>query len=68
LESIPNWIQQEVEGAVAKEEEEAEGDVTEQSLPPSSQTQTEGVVLGSSCNIPDIKSIQNINKMLEMIE
>jgi hypothetical protein len=47
LESMPDWIQQEVEGAVA-EEEEAEGDVTEQSLPPSSRTQTKGVVLGSS--------------------
>jgi hypothetical protein len=30
LESMPDWIQEEVEGAVA-EEEEAEGDVTEQS-------------------------------------
>jgi hypothetical protein len=47
LESMPDWIQQEVEGAVAKEEE-AEGDVIEQSLPPSSRTRTEGVVLGSS--------------------
>ena len=48
LESMPDWIQQEVEGAVAEEEEEVEGDVTEQSLPPSSRTRTEGVVLGSS--------------------
>ena len=48
LESMPDWIQQEVEGAVAEEEEEVEGDVTEQSLPPSSRTQTEGVVVGSS--------------------
>jgi hypothetical protein len=48
LESMPDWIQQEVEGAVAEEEDEAEGDVTEQSLPPSSRTRTEGVVLGSS--------------------
>ena len=49
LESMPDWIQQEVEGAVAEEEEEeVEGDVTEQSLPPSSRTRTEGVVLGSN--------------------
>jgi hypothetical protein len=48
LESMPDWIQQEVEGAVAEEEEEVEGDVTEQSLPPSSRTRTEGVVVGSS--------------------
>jgi hypothetical protein len=48
LESMPDWIQQEVEGAVAEEEEEAEGDVTEQSLPPSSRARIEGVVLGSS--------------------
>jgi hypothetical protein len=47
LESMPDWIQQKVEGAIA-EEEEVEGDVTEQSLPPSSRTRTEGVVLGSS--------------------
>ena len=43
LESMPDWIQ-EVEGAVAEEEE----DVTEQSQPPSSRTPTEGVVLVSS--------------------
>jgi hypothetical protein len=47
LESMLDWIQEEVEGAVA-EEEEAEGDVTEQSPPPSSRTPTEGVVLGNS--------------------
>jgi hypothetical protein len=45
LESIPNWIHEEVEGVVAEAEEE---DVTEQSQPPSSQTPIEGVVLGSS--------------------
>jgi hypothetical protein len=45
LESMHDWIQEEVEGAVAKEEEE---DVTEQSQPPSSRTSTEGVVHGSS--------------------
>jgi hypothetical protein len=38
LESMPNWIQEEVEGEVAEEEE----DVTEQSQPPSSRTPTEG--------------------------
>jgi hypothetical protein len=43
LESIPDWIQEEVEGAVAEEE-----DVTEQIQQQSSQTPTEGVVLGSS--------------------
>jgi hypothetical protein len=49
LESMPVWIQEEVEGAVAKEEAKEE-DVTEQSQPPSSRTLTEGVVLGSSTN------------------
>jgi hypothetical protein len=44
LESMPNWIHEEVEGAVAEEEE----DVTKQSQPPSSLTPIEGVVLGSS--------------------
>jgi hypothetical protein len=45
LESMPDWIHEEVEGAVAEEEEE---DVTEQIQPPSSWTLTEGVVVGSS--------------------
>jgi hypothetical protein len=44
---MPDWIQEEVEGAVVEEEEE---DVTKQSQPPSSRTAIEGVVLGSSTN------------------
>jgi hypothetical protein len=64
MESIPDWLQEEAEGAVAEEREVEEEDVPEQSqqtpleevtidtrsapAPPSSWTPTEGVVLGSS--------------------
>jgi hypothetical protein len=48
LESMSDWIHEEVEGAIEEEEATAEEDVTEQSHPPSSQTPTEGVVIGSS--------------------
>jgi hypothetical protein len=44
LESMPNWIQDKVEGVIAEEEE----DVIDQSQPPSSRISTEGVVLCSS--------------------
>jgi hypothetical protein len=49
LESMSDWIQEEVEGVVAEVEVEEE-DVTEQSQPPSSRTPTEGIVLGNSTN------------------
>jgi hypothetical protein len=49
LESMSDWIHEEVEGEVTEEEEEAEeGDATEQSQIPSSWTPTEGSVLVSS--------------------
>jgi hypothetical protein len=48
LELMLDWIREEVEGVVAEQEEVEEEDIIEQSQPPSSQTPTEGVVLGSS--------------------
>jgi hypothetical protein len=44
LESMHDWIQEEVEGAVVEVEEE---NATKQIHPPSSRTLIEGVVLGS---------------------
>jgi hypothetical protein len=52
LESMHDWMQEEVEGAVTEEEEEEveEEDDTKQSQPPSSWTPAERVLVGNNTN------------------